>query len=664
MLAKRVKGVSEEEVDSIVQMAESIIEYNKRAKDTLGLDQKYQKAIRYYMGEHAIREAAKSPILRKKVDALVYNKFGQIVDDRISHIADSELRWTFEPVAEDDLGKADAFKTLIGDVMFEYSHWEEKQEESIMDCAFAGSTHIKCIPDPNTGYVNFIPVKEPAAFPDGGVNNERDIRNFVHLIPKSISDIEEDYGVTGIQPEPMLEDRKDGMTLGDAQLTYQASSSTDYTMENVYDRPGGLKSGGVDLLNDVQGRAVIAELWLEDKKMERIPFDKQEVEEEHDDFSKNIPHKVMPDENHVEHIKYHLDLLEKIDPQVDRILYQHLKNHIEVHKIYPQTEKRRKYPRGRVITICQGKLLRDEPNPYPIGWRDIFIKWDWKKNPGSYWGKSLTQDLFDPQDALNHRKNSITKNINMLNTGVVYMKRGIFEGIFGKSKKAFNNVDGKVIPVNQRGDVERNFGPPIPAHVIEDREHTESFMDNVSNRSDLTSGRYPSGSPPAVTVDQLLGEAKTPIRNVLKHYAIAFKKMAKNIIVCVDSYMPPEEQIRVLGREHSAIQMIQWGELTDLAKDVKVGAELNLPSARKEKLREAIELRREGVFDNTAVLMRLNDPDKYQIVQRMSEIAQLQMALQGTVDQLERKDKEINTMMNRMQTNEGKGNVGSQKTSK
>lgn len=655
-LPKRIYSVSEKEFPDIVAFGESLVKAAIQGKDSSGVKEIYRRGCKYRRGEHLITQRRQD---KKKFDSAVYNKFAEIIDNRRSHLMKANIKWDFSPTEEGDIWKADALKTLLSDVMWDYAQWDDKKEDSMLDCELAGSTHIKTIADPQTGYTDFVVLKNDAVFPDPLATNKDSLRYIVHMFPKPIADIEEDYGIAKgtIMPEPDIERVKSGTDKTEVEYTYQASSETDVSMPNVYDRHGGV-FGENKMANDILGRAVVAEIWVEDKQKERIPFDISEIEEEHSDFAAGNYHKgktikdqgqlayvsVDPKENHVEHLKYHIDRFNQLDPTINVREMQLLKDHIDAHSQYEQTEYRPKYPRGRIITLCQGNLLRDEPNRLPISWRDVFVKWDWFKEADKYWGKPPTVDIFDPQDAFNHRKNSITTNINNLNNGVAYIKQGVFENIFGKSKRAMSNLVGLVIPIQQHGDVQKDYGPPLPGHVIEDRDHSERFMDEVSGKSDLLSGKYPSGSPPMGTVDQLLGEAKTPLETILEHYALALKQMARNAIAIAAEFMDDDHKIRIIGEQNyqKYSQIVNWEDLRDGGLlDIRVGVRAELATARKERLRLAIELRREGIYDNTAVLERLDEPDKYEIMQRMSEIARLKADLQATAEIAQKAGNEV-----------------------
>jgi len=58
--------------------------------------------------------------------------------------------------------------------------------------------------------------------------------------------------------------------------------------------------------------------------------------------------------------------------------------------------------------------------------------------------------------------------------------------------------------------------------------------------------------------------------------------------------------------------------------DIHIDVDQMLSTSRQEKLDRASQLYQNGVYDRQAVLDKLDDPDKYEIIQRMSEILLLQ----------------------------------------
>jgi len=432
-----------------VDYAESLIAYGRKVRQLSGVINRYDKSIRYLNGVHEISNNS------KQKGNKVFNKYGEIFENKTAHTVSKKPRWKFRPQAEDDLLSADVINQVLGDVFFDIDNWDEKGEDSMVECQHAGSNIIKTgVTD--DGWPTFEPLKTKSVLVDKGDKHE-DLRFIILLYDMSVEDIKNDYGVD-VAPEATLEyGTQETGTFHHPELTYQYTDGSNKA-ENVWAKTAfGNKFDRSKDMARMVGQATVAEIWSEDKAMEPIPFDEAEVDEEHMDFQGLRSHSVQSGEHHPKHIMHHTAYLQSLDPEIDVMQIKLVMQHMEEHSLYPQEEKRRKYPRGRVVTVCQGKLLEDKPNKMPIDWRDIFIKYDYVKS-GSYFGKPLGLDLFDVQDSINHRKNSIKQNIDLLNNGIKKLVVSAYNRLKDQLHK-FNNMIGIVVPVRHKDDFTVDFGP-------------------------------------------------------------------------------------------------------------------------------------------------------------------------------------------------------------
>jgi hypothetical protein len=429
-----------------------------------------------------------------------------------------------------------------------------------------------------------------------------------------------------------------------------------------------LKTGKKDDIaeygSDFMGKAIIAEAWLEDHSLEKIPYDEAETEAEHASFRAGEQPLVSHDEHHPKHIEAHSTFLNTLDPETEGEIMVSVNEHVEWHSQFDQKTTRLKYPFGRVITVCQGLMLEDRPNPFGeigLDFRDVLIKFDYHKNPEGYWGKPLTADLFDPQDDLNHRKNAITKNINLLNVGVRKIKWVLYEKLGIKYDPGkLNNLPGNVVPfINDPNEFTTDFGTAMPPQVWGDVGWTTGFMDSQSMHQDVGSGRLPAAGTANVTVETLLGEFKTILRKPLRHYAGALKQMARNAILIMAKYTDPQTMFMILGEDGQTYEQIKWGDIKDSAssmRNIRIDTANMLPTSRMESFRKVVEMMQAGVPPEAAIQL-LDDPKAIQVLQTMSQINQLRGMLEQMGEENKQLKEQLNTLINRMQGEGGLGNV-------
>jgi len=659
-MAKRKSNLK----DPDVELVESLIAFGMKGKEDCGVITNYNRGIQYWRGNHKISENS------AKTGNKVYNKFAEIIETRLSHLTDAKPKWLFRPQETNDIQIAHALNQIMGDVIWDYIDWDHgedgggKGEDAILQAAFAGSCHIKTVLDIDTGYPNFVVIPAGAIIVDPKAKKKKQLRYWIHLVPTSIKHIKRQYGVD-VQPQADLEriydhDRAD---FHRPQITGQLDSTNDTFPSLPYKIDG--KGGQSDYSADQLGKAIIAECWMQDWTMEAIPYDAKETSDEHNAFKMAQPVFVTHDEHHPKHIAAHTTFMNKLDAVADAQLIQQLQEHIATHERFPQDTSRLKYPYGRVITVCQGKKLLDRPNPFGmlgLGFRDVLIKFDYNKNPEAYWGKPLTIDLFDPQDDLNHRKNAITKNINLLNNGIRKIKWILYDKLGIKNNpRMLNNMPGNVVPfINSPEEFTTDFGKPMPNQVWVDLQWNERFMENQTNSEAVGSGRLPAAGTAGVTVETLLGEFKTILRKPLRHYAGALAEMGRNAVLIMSEFMDDNEKFMILGADQQAYEQINWGEIRDrarLMRNVRIDTANMLPTSRLETFRRTVELMQAGVPPEAAVQL-LDDPKTIQIMQTMSKINQLTGMLEQMAQENKQLKEQVNTMVNRMQGNSGMGNVG------
>ena len=420
-----------------------------------------------------------------------------------------------------------------------------------------------------------------------------------------------------------------------------------------------------DYGSDCMGKAVIAEDWLEDFSIEAIKYDKLETDAEHDIFSTGESPQVNPGEHNPKHIKAHEIFINTLDSNAESDIIANVNAHINRHEELSQETSKRKYPFGRVITTCQGQLLRDIPNPFDdlgLDFRDVLIKWDYNKNPEGYWGKPLTTDLFDPQDDLNHRKNSITVNINLLLQGIRKIKWILYEKLGIKDNPSkLNNMPGNVIPfINDPNEYTTDPGTALPSTVWTDIGWTERHMDSQAVNSAVGRGELPAAGTANVSLETLLGEFKTVLRKPLRHYAGALAEMGRNAVLIMVKYMDESEKFMILGEDQQNYEEIQWGSIKDrasLLKNVRIDTANMLPTSRMESFRKVIEMMQAGVPPEAAIQL-IDDPKAIQVMQTMSQMNQLKATLEQVGEENQQLKQEVNTMTNRQQGEGGGGNVG------
>lgn len=651
-MATRIRTTDTTEQQQILKKAEQLIFQGLEGRNSSQVLKRAQKFDDYSWGDHPIR----SEFGHK---GKTYNKFSEIVETRVAHLTDNRPKWVFGPQEEGDLFTARALNQILGDYVWDKIEWDDRGEDAVLEAAACGTCHIKAGVGYD-GWPTFTVVPGESIIVDPEARKHRQLRFIGHFISRPPEYILKEYGVEVASENDFQRQRNSSYNA--PELSYQPSSDGN-SAPNVWARLRG-GSGRNGSLNDILGQAIICELSMDDYTLEAIPFDIQETNLEHSLMAQLQMITPRLGENSPKHLQQHREYLATLDPNLDREQIALLQQHIELTEKLPQDTKRYKYPYGRMVTVCQGKLLRDEPHQLAqdlgTDWKNLWIKFDYTKSRNYYWGKPLAHDLYDPQDDFNYQQNAITQNIRLLLNGIRKWRRGRFNV---DDLKKVTNLIAKNVIVDDPSDLTVDFGKELPASHFNNLASIANFMDRQAGNTDVLSGQLPKGSPAGVTIDQLVQTGTARIRLALRHYTFALEQMGKLAIGIMIEYADPNEEFEILG-ENGQVEKMQWRELRETLrgskalKNIRVDVLSIASTSRRQEQETMIGLAREGIVDRQAVLESLDTPNKYAILQRMNEIENLKKQLQQAGKMIDEQQKQINTFVNRQQTQEGAGNVG------
>lgn len=615
-MAKSKKEIKQTD-EQVVSYGRDLAEFSRWGLKNDGILTQRDRAQRYYKGEHAVKNRDVS------LGNYVFNKFAQIARSRTAHIVAKRPKWRFMPVQEGAIFTAEALQDIMN-VMWNKIKWDKKGEECVNEARDAGSSHVKLFIR-DDGFPDAIPLTADEVILDPKAKRKSHLRYWGHVYPMGTEDIKRTYGKE-VEPDMELE------TMRTRSVTAKRSYMNDSSNTAPISAFTSKYKEGNSWLPDIIGRATVYELWIDDKTIEGIPFSDAEVAQEHENLIKGLTIKEHPQENHPKHAKGHEKFIAQLNPETDAQLILILTEHIKDHLAYPDSTTRRKYPFGRQVIFTGNTLLSDKPNPYAaemrvgIDFRDLIQKWDYDSLDG-YWGKPGVADLFDPQDIFNHRVNAITQGINRLNHGIKKIRKGANTKIRGGLEKLANWV-GVAVTVSHPDDITIDYGPQMPGQIFDNLIHTENFMDVVSDKTDILSGQFPKGSPPGVTVNQLLGEGMKPINLIVKHYAEFLQEMGRVMMRLMIDFVPEETKFRIVD-DKNKYQYVNWEQVKQQMGyyDIHVDVDSMLATSRQEKLDTALKLEERGIYDREQVLSNLDDPDKHEVMQRIGERQILQRGL-------------------------------------
>lgn len=630
---------------SFADKINSMIADSLNARQQDGVMERTRKSRMYYIGEHEARSRPQS------MGNKVYNKFGELFSKRLSRFTLRKPKFDFKPNDTVSPEIAQAMDIMITDKM--WARMERKSdgdfsEKEVMYAMLSGSVHVRIGIDEE-----FLPIMQPYKCdeilydPQATGIGDAEYVGFTGRF--TIERIKEQYGVTAKPDEGLFRQRTAGFN-GSNNPTISDYVSNN-SMANVWTfaRPAfGLTSSGYR--GKATQKATVIEIWMNDYTRVPIPFDDDDVVEEHERLRAGLEVPVEKTQHHQKHIEAHEKEIAALDPNRDAQYIIALESHLRRHEALPDEIKnartQKKYPFGRQIIYASGEIIRDQEFPYLKHWKNFVVKWDWERLDNNYWGMSFGHHLFDRQDNINHRKNSITLNSNNVNVGTIKVRSGIFKNV-----KKFTNLIGKIVPVRNPDDVVSDYGQPMPQQFFKEYYDDLAGMEQQSGETAAISGELPAPGTANATIRTLLDQSNQSTGLPLKHYIDSLQKKALAMLHLI-SVFRPEISAMVNGKQ------ITPQDLANINTDnVEVGIRI-ATTTREQQVQESIVLYSQGLYDKRAALELMEDPRIEEILRRTDENLMLKAQIEGLAEEYQTLKSNFNTFLNRQQTQEGAGNVG------
>lgn len=285
---------------------------------------------------------------------------------------------------------------------------------------------------------------------------------------------------------------------------------------------------------------------------------------------------------------------------------------------------KRKYPYGRIVTICPELmlLLEDKPQPYKDG-KFPFNLIKCYDVPFEFWGKSEIEQLLSPQQYVNDLMNQIIDNAK-LTANMPW----IIDKNSGIGKGQLTNRPGLIVRKNPGTSVERKTPPQMPVYIQEIIDTLKRDIEIISGVHDVTQGRKPGSVSAASAIMALQDAAQARIRLKVKMMEQTLSEIGHMWYNRIKQYWITTRNVRALN-DHNRIAFIEIGP-DDLQEDYDFAIEggSTMPQNKNAMLDLMIRLAQtpaeDGLpmVDRETVLSYTNVPDSKKIMTRFAELIQ------------------------------------------
>lgn len=257
-------------------------------------------------------------------------------------------------------------------------------------------------------------------------------------------------------------------------------------------------------------------------------------------------------------------------------------------------EKRsKKHPRGRMIIIANGVVLKDDE--LPVG-KIPFVKFDDVMVAGKFYSESTITHARPLQDYYNRILHKRAQWVDRMLAG-----KYLAEKRHGLEQESLNDQSGEVAEY----DMVPNAPPPsimpvpaIPSYAYEEGKEVKNDMFDIFGLSEVSRGQLPSAGIPAVGMQLLLEQDETRIGIEVEQHEHAWAKVGQLILMYVGEFYKTDRTLKTKGNLlEYAIRKFTGQDLRG-NYDVSVVRGSTIPTSKAMRRQEILNLYGQGLLGN------------------------------------------------------------------
>ena len=251
------------------------------------------------------------------------------------------------------------------------------------------------------------------------------------------------------------------------------------------------------------------------------------------------------------------------------------------------------YPHGRVITVANGVVLFDEPNP--LGFFP-FVPLAVTADPECIYVPSAINQAAGPQQQLNKSRSQITDHADLCANPIkVVSKYSQIQQDTATNApgSVFMSYDDRTSDMGVRWLVP----PPLGTEVFNSAGMSEQDIDEITGVHEVNSGQAPQNARSGVAIERLQMEGMSRTNMGSMFFDQGIKTLVRNVITCYLDYVTDDRQFRftdpttmevqfgtfepelmVLPKKTSAIQAVEQ-QIEQFQMQLTYAVQNNLPEA-------------------------------------------------------------------------------------
>lgn len=258
----------------------------------------------------------------------------------------------------------------------------------------------------------------------------------------------------------------------------------------------------------------------------------------------------------------------------------------------------KKYPRGLRLCWVPGLLLNADntDNPHAAdrtGWSHLpWVKVDWKRHPGRFWGVSLVEDMLIPQYYLNRTRSSIQSFVEAHGQPATYVGKN--SGI--NTDKMTSQV-GRIYTISENSPIGVKVGPTpqMPVEVIQAAGAAEADLNKIASQSEMEASKLPGQIRSGAGMREANASANAGLSDPAFCAAEAVRD-AGRIFLAVAKLFVDEPRVAVYLGEDNKFAFKSWSGM-NIINDVVITSEPDVSQTQSSSSQEMYDALNAGVFN-------------------------------------------------------------------
>lgn len=210
-----------------------------------------------------------------------------------------------------------------------------------------------------------------------------------------------------------------------------------------------------------------------------------------------------------------------------------------------------KYPNGRMIVECEGQILSDGDNPYPLGIKPLIPFWSMPPLFGA-WGLPAVRYSITLQNVAERLTTGVFENAVRLNNGVWFIHANT-----GIDPEAFGGIPGEVCVINPNSTMpECKFPNPMPQQMVDLPNKLLDRQKAIQGFTQARQGNPGAGNVSTELFDEsvLRAQGMTQLRGRLA--SVSIQRMAELFYYTMVRYY--RGQRRIIHQGEEGHELVEW----------------------------------------------------------------------------------------------------------